>query len=75
VVTLAAPPGGFPPSSGPPSGSPSGPAVDPVDPTTPAGPDVAADSGSALPWVLVGVAVLAVAAVGAAVALRRRRQP
>jgi uncharacterized protein YcnI len=77
VVTLAAPPGGF--ASSPPGGfasSPPAPAAPPasgpVDPTTPAGPDLAAESGSALPWVIVAVAVVAALAAGAVVLFRRR---
>jgi Domain of unkown function (DUF1775) len=65
VVTLAAPPGGF-------TSAPSPPRSDQVDSTTPAGPDLAADSGSALPWVIVTVAVVVVLAAGVVVLARRR---
>jgi uncharacterized protein YcnI len=71
VVTLAAPPGGF--ASAP--SAPASPPSDPVDSTTPAGPDLAADSGSALPWIIVAVAVVAALAAGAVVLVRRRRSP
>jgi MYXO-CTERM domain-containing protein len=72
VVTLAAPPGGFASSSAP-SSPAAPPASDQVDSTTPAGPDLAADSGSALPWIIVTVAVVAALAVGAVLLIRRRR--
>ena len=72
VVTLAAPPGGFPSSA--PSSGPASPLVNPVDPNTPAGPDLAADSGGrAWPWLIVGAAVLVAAAAAAALVVRRRR--
>jgi uncharacterized protein YcnI len=73
VVTLAAPPGGVPSSASAPAST--RPSVDPVDPTTPAGPDLAADSGSALPWVLAVAAVVAVAVAVAVLVVRRRRRP
>jgi hypothetical protein len=76
VVTLAAPPGGIPPSSAPSSApSSSSVAVPSPDPATVAGPDVVDDSGSALPWVILGLVVVAAGAAVAAVALRRRRAP
>jgi uncharacterized protein YcnI len=73
VVTLAAPPGGFPPPSDPQSSA--APAPDPVDPTTAAGPDVAEDSGSPLPWLILGAVLVAAVATAAVVVLRRRGTP
>jgi uncharacterized protein YcnI len=76
VVQLAAPPGGFPggAASGPApaptdhggsaSSATAGPAVDPATP-------VSGEDGSALPWLILGVAVLAVIAAGAVLWRRR----
>jgi len=76
VATLAAPPGGFPPSaapsSAPPAASPSATAA-PIDPTSVAGPDQAADSRGALPWVILGVLVVIVLAAAGGLIYARRR--
>lgn len=79
VVPLAAPPGGFPSggaSTGPkPASTDHGAANDPaptsapVDPSSASGED---EGGSPLPWIVLAVVVLALAAGGAYVVSRRR---
>jgi uncharacterized protein YcnI len=76
VVTLAAPPGGFPPSAAPTSVPPAASASatpDPIDPTAVAGPDEAADSRGPLPWVILGVVVVVVLAAAGGLIYARRR--
>jgi uncharacterized protein YcnI len=69
VVTLAAPPGGSTES-----GASSGHSVDPVDPSTPAGPDLAADSGETYTWLRAVAVVVAVVSGALLFALRRNRR-
>jgi uncharacterized protein YcnI len=74
VVTLAAPPGGFPPSGAPssaPSTSASATAA-PIDPTSVAGPDTGTDSRGPLPWVILGVVVVVVLAAAGGLIYARR---
>ncbi len=82
VVQLAAPPGGFPsgavsnvptPASTDHGGNGS-PTAAPTDPAPDSASDSASDDGgSPLPWIIVGVAALAVVAGGAFAYTRRKR--
>lgn len=82
VVQLAAPPGGFPsgavsnvptPASTGHAGTADAPNPEPTNPPTASDQDED-DSGSPLPWVIVGVAVLALIAGGAFLYTRRKRR-